>query len=250
MENRAEHLLESYFANALTAAEATELKTLASADPIVAAELAFQKRVASTVQTRSLASSVQNPVWRTAAQNPFPAATAIKVSMLPRYAYAAAAAIALLIVAYIFITPPSLQSVVADNAKEYPNKMKFKSLGGETEAVPATVIKAFELYDNQQYSEAAEALQPIVAANADRMDYRLYWAVSLVISEQYPDAITALTPLVQSQDERRIPALYYLGLACAGAGNKDCARQNLQAFIASPESVRFRKQAEAVLKAL
>ncbi len=249
MENRAEHLLESYFANALTSAEAIELKTLAAADPTVAADLAFQKRVAATVQSRSLADGIQNPAWRMAAQKPFPSA-AIKVSMFPKYAYAAAAAIALLICAYIFIMPPSLQSVVADNTKEYPNKMKFKTMGGEAEAVPETVIKAFELYDNQAYDEAAKALQPIVAANADRMDYRFYWGLSLVLSKQYPAAIPALTPLVQSQDERRIPALYYMGLACAGVGDEDCARQNLQAFIASPESVSFRKEAEEVLNAL
>ncbi|MFN0174894.1 MAG: tetratricopeptide repeat protein [Saprospiraceae bacterium] len=249
MENRAEHLLESYFANALTAAEAIELKTLVSADPTVATDLAFQKRVAATLQSRSLADGIQNPAWKMAAQKPTPSA-AIKVSMFPKYAYAAAAAIALLIFAYIFIMPPSLQSVVADNTKEYPNKMKFKSFGEDAVAVPETVIKAFELYDNQEYSAAAKALQPIVTSNADRMDYRLYWAVSLVKSKQYPAAVTALTPLAQSQDERRIPALYYLGLACAGVGDKDCARQNLQDFIASPESVSFRKEAEAVLNAL
>ncbi|MBC7773840.1 MAG: hypothetical protein H7246_00270 [Phycisphaerae bacterium] len=249
MENRAEYLLESYFANALTTAEATELNTLAFANPGVAAELAFQQRVAATVQMHSLAGGIQNTAWRVAAQKPYPT-TAIKVSMLPRYAYATAAAIALLIVAYLFIMPPSLQSVVADNTKEYPNKMKFKSLGDEAQAVPENVIRAFGLYDEQKYSEAANALQPIVAANADRMDYRFYWGVSLVESKQYAAAVTALTPVAQSQDEKKIPALYYLGLACAGKGDKDCARQNLQAYIDSPEGVTFRKEAQTVKNAL
>jgi tetratricopeptide (TPR) repeat protein len=146
--------------------------------------------------------------------------------------------------------PPSLQSVVADNAKEYPNKMKFKSFGDEALAVPENVISAFALYDQHKYNEAAKALQPIVAANGDRMDYRFYWGVSLVKSEQYAAAVTALTPVTQSQDERRIPALYYLGLSCAGTGDKDCARQSLQSYIDSPEGVTFRKEAQAVKKAL
>lgn len=249
MENRAEYLLESYFANALTEAEAIELKALASADPVLAAEIAFQKRVAASVHSHSLADGIQNPSWKSAAQKSAPA-TAIKVSMFQRYGYAAAAAIALLIVAYIFLQPPGLPSVVADNAKEYPNKMRFKSLGEEAQAVPEDVIKAFGLYDEKQYNEAAKAFQPIVTANADRMDYRFYWGVSLVLNEQYSAGVAALTPVVQSQDEKRIPALYYLGLACAGSGDKACARQNLQSYIDSPEGVTFRKQAEAVLKML
>jgi len=249
MENRAEHLLESYFSNALTAAEAAELKTLAATDSNVAAELAFQRRVATSVQSSSLAKGIQNTDWKTAAQKPFPS-TAIKVSMLPRYAYAAAAALALLVVAYLFIVPPSLQTVVAKNTKEYPNKMKFKSLGEEAQSVPENIIKAFNQYDKHQYREAATALQSIVAAHTDRMDYRFYWGVSLVNSKQYAEAVKALSPLVQSQDERKIPALYYLGLACAGVGDKDCARQNLQAYIESPEGVTYREQAKAVLEAL
>jgi len=249
MENRADYLLESYFANALSAAEAAELKALASANPSLAAELAFQQRVATSVQSHSLAKGIQNTAWRAVAQKTFPT-TAVKVSMLPRYAYAAAAAFALLMVAYLFILPPSLQSVVADNAKEYPNKMKFKSLGDEAQSVPENVIRAFGLYDNHKYSEAAKALQPIVAANADRMDYRFYWGVSLVKSKQYAAAVAVLTLVVQSPDEKKIPAFYYLGLACAGAGDKDCARQNLQAYLDSPAGVTFRKQAEAVIKAL
>ena len=249
MENRAEYLLESYFANAITAAEANELKSLASTDPGLAAELAFQQRLAASVRSGSLAAGIQNNAWKAAAQRS--PATAVKVSMLPRYAYAAAAAIALMIAAYLFMMPAAdLQTVVADNTKEYPNKMKFKSLGDEAQEVPENVIRAFGLYDAQQYDQAADALQPIVTANADRMDYRFYWGVSLVKSKQYSAAVAALSPVVQSQDEKKIPALYYLGLACAGTGDKNCARQNLQAYIDSPEGVTFRNQAKAVKEAL
>lgn len=249
MENRAEHLLESYFANALTPAEATELKSMAASDPSVAAELAFQKRVAHTLQSGSLSDGIQNSEWRAAAQKPFPGG-AIKTTLFPRYFYALAAALTLLIAAYLFMAPPRLQTVVAKNTVEYPNKMKFKSLGEEAQTVPKEVIQAFSFYDKHQYQEAATALQSIVAANSDRMDYRFYWGVALVNSKQYSAAVDALNPVVESQDERKVPALYYLGLACAGNGNKACARQNLQAYIDAPDGVTFRKQAQAVLAAL
>lgn len=247
MENRAEYLIESYFANALTAAEASELKALAEADPQVAAELAFQKQVSRSVQSFSLAEGIQDPRFKAATK---PTPSTIKVTMWPRYAYAAAAAIALIIVGYLYIQEPGIQSVVADNAKEYPNKMKFRSLGDEAQEVPAAVIQAFSLYDQGMYGEAALALQPIVTANADRMDYRFYWGVSLLMDKQYAAAVSALSPVAQSQDERRIPALYYLGLACAATGDKACALQNLQAYIDAPEGVTYRKQAQAVKDAL
>ena len=249
MENRAEYLIESYFANALTAAEANELKALASADPSVAAELAFQRLVSASVQSHSLSDGIEQKDWRSAALKPGPA-TAIKVSMFPRYAYAAAAAIALLIVAYIFIKPPSLQTIVADNAKEYPNKMSFRSMGDASENIPEQVLKAFALYDEKRYTEAASAFQPIVEEDAAKLDYRFYWGVSLVKSKQYADAVTAFTPLMETQYEGKIPAHYYLGLACAGAGDQACARQNLQQYIDSPQGVTYRKQAQKVLESL
>lgn len=250
MENRAERLLESYFANSLSADEATELKTLTSSDPRIAAELGFQMRVASAVKPLALARGIQNAAWREAAQTPFPA-TAIKASMWPRFVYAAAASIALLIAAYIFLQPPNLQTIVANNATEYPNIMPFNTWGEQDKSYPQEVIKAFEPYRDKDFSKSAQTLQTIVAAYPDSLDYRFYWGVSLVKAKKYTEAVGALTPLVQSQYELEIPALYYLGLACAGAGDKDCARQNLQAFIDSNDAnPKTKKQAQAVKDAL
>lgn len=250
MENRAEYLLESYFANALTAVEAKELKTLLAADPGVAAEFAFQQNIAASAQLRPLSAGIQNTVWRTAAQKPFPT-TAIKTSMWPRYAYAAAAAIALLIVGYLFLMPPNLQTLVAENAIAFPNNLSYKNLAGETSGFSPEAINALSLYDKGNYTEASLALESIVRANADRMDYRFYWGVSLVQNKQYSEAVTALTPVTQSQSDQAIPAQLFLGFACAGAGDKDCARTNLQAYINAPQAdPKRKKQAKTVLEAL
>lgn len=249
MENRADQLLEAYFANTLTESEALELQQLVANDPAIAAELAFQQRIAAAAQSKSLSDSIQDTAWRAVANKPFPSG-AVKVKMGSRYAFALAAALALMIVAYLFMQPPSLQTIVADNAKAYPNKMKFKSLGKEAETVSPEVIRAFQLYDNQNYSATALALQPVVAANLDRVDYRFYWGVSLLKSNQYPAAVSALTPATQGQHEYQVPALYYLGLACAGSGDHACARQNLKAYLDSPDGVTFRTQAKAVLDKL
>lgn len=246
MENRADYLLESYFANTLNASELEELKRLIANDRSVAAEFAFQQKLSTALQPQKLADSIQNTSWRAVSQSP----VAIKTSMWPRFYYAAAAVMILLIAAYVFLQAPDLQTVVADNTALYQNNMKLKSLGEEAQSVPPNVIDAFNRYDQNSFKEAAAALEPIVQANPERMDYRFFWGVSLVQSHQYKAAILALTPVTQSQDEKSVPALYYLGLACAGNGDKDCARQNLQAYIDSPFGVSFRKQAEAVKNAL
>ncbi len=246
MENRADYLLESYFANTLSAPELEELKRLIANDRSVAAEFAFQQKLSTAVQPQKLADSIQNTSWKSVAQSP----VAIKTSMWPRFYYAAAAVIILLVAAYVFFQTPDLQTIVADNTALYQNNMKSKSLGEEAQSVPPDVIAAFSHYDHKAYKEAADALEPIVKANPERMDYRFFWGVSLVQSKQYTAAINALTPVTQSQDEKSIPALYYLGLACAGNGDKDCARQNLQAYIDSPSGISFRKQAKVVIQAL
>lgn len=250
MENRAEHLLESYFANALTTAEANELKTLLAANPGVAAEFGFQQKIAASTRVRPLSEGIQNTVWRTAAQKPFPAA-AIKTSMWPRYTYAAAAAIALLIVGYLFLMPPSLQTLVAENATAFPNNLTYKNLAGETTGFSTEAIDALSLYDKGKYAEAALALEPIVNANAERMDYRFYWGVSLIKNKQYSEAVAALTPVTQRPGEQNIPARLYLGFACAGTGDKDCARQNLKAYMEAQQAdPKRKKQAKIVLDAL
>ena len=55
MENRAEQLLESYFANSISSTELEELRALAAADAAVADEIAFQQRIAASVQKAALA---------------------------------------------------------------------------------------------------------------------------------------------------------------------------------------------------
>lgn len=249
MENRADQLIESFFANSLSKEEAAELKALAASNPEVAQEIAFQQKIASSLQSRSLARGIQNKEWANAAQAPAQT-TAIRTSMWPRYYLAAAAAIALLVAAFLFLQSPNLETVVADNTAVYLNNMKFKSLGDAAQAVPANVIEAFDFYDQGAYEKAAKALQPLVALEPERMEYRFYWGVALVQSKQYSAAIEALTPVVQTQQDKRIPAHYYLGLAYAATGNKNAAREHLQMYANDPEGVSFKKQALTVLKVL
>lgn len=249
MNTRTEHLIESFFANDLSEPETQELRSLLANDPAAVAEFKWQQRLAGQVGTLTLSGSIQNAAWRQAARPPFRQVT------MWRKALAAAAAIAVLVVAWIVLSPDKIESVVAGNYVHYPNKMPFKSLGGPGDSgdqVPQAVLDAFRLYDaGDRPGEAARALAGIVAAYPDRLDYRFYEGVALIGDGQYAAAAAALQPVATSDDTYKTPALYYLGLAYAGSGNKEQAQTALKAYLGTADEVlTYRKQAEKVLKAL
>lgn len=250
MENRAVYLFESYFANTLTREEAQELEMLRTTNPEVASELNYQQQLARSMRTGSLAQGIQNDAWKAAASPLKAKIQARSVPMWPRFMLASAAAIALLIAAIIFLQSPDIQEVLVENTKDYPNKMTFKSLGQATQTVPNEVLKAFSLYDQEDYPAAAKAFQAVVANYPAQLDYRFYWGVALVKNKTYSEAIVALKSVASAENEYQIPAKYYLGLAQAGTGDIAKARQNLEAYQASAQGVTYRKAAQKVLDAL
>ena len=249
MNTRTEHLIELFFANDLSETETLELRTTLANDPSAAAEFQWHQQLAGRIGTLSLAGSIQNTAWKEAAKPPFREVT------MWRKMLAAAAAIAVLVVAWIVLSPAKMESVVAGNYVHYPNKMPFRSLGGPADPadqVPQAVLEAFRLYDAaDQPGEAAKALSGIVATYPDRLDYRFYQGVALIGDAQYTQAVTALRPVADSDDAYKTPALYYLGLAYAGSGDANSARTALQQYLGSSDDVlTYREQAEKVLKAL
>jgi tetratricopeptide (TPR) repeat protein len=253
MEDRTERLFESYFANELSAEQAQELRDILAKDPEAEAEFAWQQRIASHTKSLSLAGSIENHAWREATKPPF------RTVSIWRQAMAAAAAIAVLVVAYTIIKDagtkaPTQQELIAANFRYYPNKLPFKSLGGggdSSSQVPQSVIAAFQIYDDStQYHAAAQALAKIVSENPDKIEYRFYQGVALLGDQQYLAAATALQPVADTVGTYQVPALYYLGLAHLGAGDQGQAKKYLQAYRDSEEGITFRKQTQNLLNAL
>jgi tetratricopeptide (TPR) repeat protein len=248
MNDRTEQLIELYFANALSEAERLELKTLLSADPTAAAEFAWQQQLAQQVTKLPLSKSIQNEAWREAAKPPFRQASMIRTVL------AAAAAIALLVVAYLYI--PSLsgdaaEGLVAESFEHFPNKMKFKNLGAVEENVSPEVLEAFAAYDLKKYDLAATKLTAVVKANPDRLDYRYYLGVASVGAKKYQPAIDVLLAVAQDTSSAyNTPACYFLGLAYAGVKDVPLAKKYLQACIAAEDGVPYREQAEKLLEGL
>jgi len=246
MNHRTEQLIESYFANALTAVEQVELKAILAENPKAAAEFAWQQGLAQQVSKLSLAKGIKNEHWRDAAKPPFRT-----VSMYKK-ALAAAAAIALLIVAYVFIPDPdagSPQEILAQSIEHFPNKMKFKNLGEGAETVSPDVLDAFAEYDQKNYLKASQKLTDVVNANPTRMDYRFYLGMSFLGQKKYADTINMLMAVAQDKTSAySTPARYFLGVCYAGINDVAQARKYLQEYIDADDGVTYKKQAMRLLK--
>ena len=248
MDYRTEQLIESYFANTISEAERLELKTTLAADATAAAEFAWQQQLAQKVSKRSLAKGIQNETWREATKPPFRQVTMWRTTL------AAAAAIALLLAAYLFI--PGLkggnsETLTAESFEHFPNKMKFKNLGGTEEVVSPDVLEAFAAYDQKNYALAATKLTAVVDANPTRTDYRFYLGVAFIGAKKYPETINALIPVAQdSNSSYSTSAHYYLGVAYAGIKDVPQAQKYLQAYIDAKDGITYHKQAKKLLHGL
>ncbi len=248
MNHRTEQLIESYFANMLTDVEQGELKAILAEDTKAAAEFAWQQGLAQQVSKLSLAKGIKNEPWRDAAKPPFRT-----VSMYTK-AFAAAAAIAVLIVAYIFIpgtNAESSQEILAQSIEHFPNKMKFKNLGEGAEGVSPDVLEAFAAYDQKNYGEASQKLTEVVNANPTRMDFRFYLGMSFLGQKKYAETINALMAVASDKSSvYSTPARYFLGVAYTGVNDVKQAKRYLQEYIDAEDGVTYKKQAERLLKTL
>lgn len=253
MNTRTDQLIESYFSNTLTKAEAEVLQELLATDPEVAREFEWRQRLAGQVKKMSLSDGIQNPDWRNNLQAPF------RPVIYWKRVLSVAAAITLFAAACWFLTrpdkpAPSLQAIADSNFQYYPNKLPSMSLGGpdgNNDPVPQSVLDAFQLYnDTTRFREAAQALSAAAAAFPEKPEYRFYQGVALLGDHQYAAAVAALQPVTATDHTYQVPAYYYLGLAYAGAGDRVLAQKTLQAYLDSKDGITFRKQAQNALEAL
>lgn len=256
MEHRTELLIESYFAGTLSEAETQELKELLAANPKAAESFAFQQKLAAQArqgQKLSIAGSIQKKDWKDAAKPPF------RTVKMNRILWAAAATIALLILANLFM-PQAISNLagggkprdlVAESFEHFPNKMKFKNLGENPEPVSPDVIEAFSLYDQKKYREASWKLADVCANNQTRLDYRFYLGVCLMAEHNYSQTINMLVAVANDPNSSyATPAKYYLGVAYAGIKDVKQSKSYLQQYINAPDGIEFKDQAEKLMKSL
>ncbi|MBL7828004.1 MAG: hypothetical protein JNJ57_15345 [Saprospiraceae bacterium] len=248
MKHRTEHLIESYFAGTLTEDEQIELKALLAADKEAAAEFSWQQKLAQDVSKLKLSGSIRNDQWRESTKPPF------RTFTLKTYLLAAAAAIALVFTAYHFYSGTEDLPVnsMAGGFEHYPNKMKFKNLGGNTEEIAGPeLLAAFEKYDQKQYDQSAALLTELFNSNPDNDNYRFYLGVSFSGVGNDFQAVNVLLPLTtKANSSYATPACYYVGVGFAHVKDKVQAKKYLKMYLDAPDGVMFKKQAKQLLNAL
>lgn len=130
--------------------------------------------------------------------------------------------------------------------KHYPNKVTLVVAGAE-DTVPSAVNEAFKDYDRRDYHVAAPKLKSLITLYPDKYVYKFYYGVALVGDKQFKPAIEPLTHLTRFENDYRASALYYLSIAYIGTGQRARAKQTLDAYIADPYGIPYRKYAEKLL---
>lgn len=133
--------------------------------------------------------------------------------------------------------------------KHYPNKITLVVAGIE-DTVPSAVNEAFKHYDRRDYHTAAPKLKSLITLYPDKYAYKFYYGVALVGDKQFKPAIEPLTQLTRFENDYRASALYYLSLAYIGTGQRAKAKQTLDAYLADPYGIPYRRYAEQLLREL
>lgn len=139
-----------------------------------------------------------------------------------------------------------VDTLINNYFRHYPNKVTLVVAGAE-DTVPSIVSEAFSVYDKRDYHAAIPRLKTLVTFYPDKYVYKFYYGVALVGDKQFKPAIDPLTHLTSFENDYRASALYYLSLAYIGAGQHGKAKQTLDAYMADPYGVPYRRYAEKLL---
>lgn len=162
------------------------------------------------------------------------------------YAYAAAAAILIIIGLFFYRSQPNYAKIYAENFEIYPNVVAptVRDHGGSEPNLRAT---AFSYYDNRRFEDAALAFDELYQATGE--DYAVFYgSMSLMALGDTQKAITAMESHTWTQtDEYQTMAHWYVGLGYLKLQNKDMAIALLQK-VASTKQPMAAQAAEVLHK--
>ena len=244
MNNRDEYLIEQYFNRHITPAEQEELQQRLGSQAELAEDFRFQQLTAAAVTKKERAQ------LKAVLQEAEKKRTTVTDgwSVWSRYSIAAAAAVALLLIAWNLFDKGN-NGIKAPMAQEieftpYPNEF---AVAGVQDA-KTTLENASNAYQKGNYQQAADLFGQI---DPQKPVYVFYRGVALVGAKDYTGAITVLEPISQnSNDEFAGPALYYLAEAYWKSNNKSAAKNAAKAYLdllAKRNDAVFRKNAERIL---
>lgn len=143
-----------------------------------------------------------------------------------------------------------LQKAVIANFQHFQNTSKYNNAGSVDEK-DSLAVKAYRFYNDSAYHQAAQAFKALVQADADNMENRFYYGISLLGDKQFAAAAKTLQPVTEKQGKYQVPAKFFLGMAFTGAGQFKESRQAFQEYLDAPRNnQQFKDLAKNMLKKL
>lgn len=238
-----EALILGYFENTLTPKQQSALHELLAADEGFKDEFAFQLELREAIK-ESERSDLKTRFNKLDSQH--------QHKSLNRRWYAIAAAIIVSLglgwALFFFKANPDPQQLYATHFEPYPNVISPTVRDNSEPTADMEVVKAFRLYDNKQYTEAAAAFAKLYQSTGE--DYaRFYHSVSLMAEGHTKEATSILEKHIWEEPENYLTISYwYLGLGYLKQENHEKAAMYLKKVADSNKP--FSQQARELLQEL
>jgi len=161
---------------------------------------------------------------------------------------ALAAAIALLAIAFLYLTTPSQKTnheLFTAYFAPYENVLAVRDGSESNESLGY----AMKLYDEREYREAIPYFQQVLDENKENADALYYLGISYLAEKNPTQAIAAFEQLVRQNNIYSDQASWYLALANLLEGNEPAAKELLE-NISRDENHDLKDKAEDLLEAL
>ena len=210
-------LIDKYIQKTATPEELLEIQRLLKEDPVFKKEFYFHLELKEAIRIEENQKLKNQLQQLDTIQSP-------KKFRLNIYKIAAILIMGLGLL-WFFNTSPNYDKIYAENFEPFPNIIAPTVRNHNSSQNKVT--KAFNLYDNKNYTAAAIAFKELHDENEDSYA-NFYYAMSLLGDNQLKKAIKVLeNPDWEVPEQYEVYTYWYLGLAHLKLGNKDRAKDYL-----------------------
>ncbi|MEL6630759.1 MAG: hypothetical protein AAFQ83_04800 [Bacteroidota bacterium] len=244
-------LIERYFLGALSVKEKELVETRVKEDEAFAQAFQLQKQLVQVVDAQMEAdfkAQLQEVEQRmNSSENGAPSSQARSI---PRWLYAVAAALLVLLIGYWLLpltspeTTPTNQALFADHFQPYRNLVVPIQRSQDS---LSTLESAFLSYEKQEYAQAAAQMTMLYQADSSQTALLFYGGISYLAFDQPDDAIFLLQAYLLEKNEFQDEAKWYLAWAFLLKDKNTQARELWGEVAESATDQNLRKQAEEVL---
>ena len=244
-------LIERYFLDALSAGEKEQVETRVKEDEAFAQVFQMQKQLVQVVDVQMEADfkaqlqKVEQGL--NISENNAPSS---QVRSIPRWLYAVAAALLVLLIGYWLLpltspeSDPTNQALFADHFQPYRNLVVPIQRSQDS---LSPLERAFLFYEKQEYAQAAGQMIMLYQADSSQTALLFYGGISYLAFNQPDDAILLLQAYLLEKDEFQDEAKWYLAWAFLLKDQKTQAKELWEEVAKRATDQNLRRQAKEIL---